>query len=350
MSLENDMFMVRSHVDGHNLSVGEPDFLQKNLDFLTIVEPIIDLNYPILGGEKELIEELHRLHPKFKYIVVTNGAKQGILAAIYALSQDFTFETSSTDRKSGEKLIYKHKVYGRKLVHHSAPFWPSFKTLTNLSGLSFTSSPDSAAIKIVTSPNNPNGSEGDDESSIDIWDAAYFNPLFPVYGHTKEFKATTTIFSGSKMFGVSGFRIGWLCTDDERIAKLAAQYVEATTTGVSLLSQAQMAGILRHARRFGDAIPEFKKSKKVLENNAEVFHESLDSYIDIYEGAPKGMFAFVKVKELEKFNNALKKAKVQVVPGHVCGMREEGWIRFSLGWQTEYLEKALIDLKKALND
>jgi aspartate/methionine/tyrosine aminotransferase len=325
---DSDMFMVRHHTDGHNLSVGEPAFLQHTLDFLTILEPVENLYYPLVGGEKELLEELHRLHPKYKYIVVANGAKQALLASIYALKE-------------------QHPV-SSEYVEHSAPYWPSFPTLAKLSGLKF-SVKTVDGIRIVTSPNNPDGMESITDPP-DIWDAAYYNPFYPVYGHTKELAAKITIFSGSKMFGVSSFRIGWLCTDNEYLAKLAAEYVEKSTTGVSGLSQTQMAGILRHVRRYKDAVPEFMKARKLLELNANSFHRALDSHIDIYKGAPQGMFAFIKVKDEQKFTGALKTAKIQVVPGHACGMTESGWFRFSIGWQSEYLDAALIDLGKALNN
>lgn len=330
---DSDMFMVRHHTDGHNLSVGEPAFLQHTLDFLTIVEPIENLHYPLVGGEKELLEELHKLHPKYKYIVVANGAKQALLASIYALKEQHPAST--------------------EFVEHVAPYWPSFPTLARLSGLKFTTAPPvpyAGSITIATSPNNPNGEEPRIIELFDIWDAAYYNPYFPVYGHTKALEAKIAIFSGSKMFGVSSFRIGWLCTDNEYLAKLAAEYVEKSTTGVSGLSQTQMAGILRHVRRYKDAVPEFMKARKLLELNANSFHRALDSHIDIYKGAPQGMFAFIKVKDEQKFTGALKTAKIQVVPGYACGMTESGWFRFSLGWQSEYLDAALIDLGKVLNN
>ena len=350
MSNDPDMFMVRHHTnDGHNLSVGEPAFLQHSLDFLNILEPIDNLHYPIVGGEKFLLEELHKLHPNFKHIVVTVGAKQGLLASLYALGQDYRYQTISKDRNTGEELAYNHIVYGKRLVHHPAPHWPSFPTLSKLSGMGFTSTPDAAAIRIVTSPNNPNGKEISLNTPLDIWDAAYFNPLFPLYGHTQALNGRMAVFSAAKMFGVSAYRIGWVGTNEASLAKFAAEYVEKSTTGVCILAQNQMAGILRHIRRYGDGIPEFEKARKILEQNATNLHRALDSYIDIYEGAPKGMFAWIKAKDAAKFANALNMAKVQVVPGLACGMTEAGWFRLSIGWQTEYLDKALIDLKKELD-
>jgi histidinol-phosphate/aromatic aminotransferase/cobyric acid decarboxylase-like protein len=350
MANDPDAYMVRHHNDGYNLSVGEPVFLQQKLDFLTIIEPIFNLHYPLVGGEKDLLKELHKLHPNFKHIVVTNGAKQGLLASFYALNQNYDYETISVDRKTKEEIKYKHTINGSSLVYTPAPHWPSFPTLAKLSNIGFTHMQDAAAIKLLTSPNNPDGLEVDDSVPCDIWDAAYYNPLYPVYGHTHALTARISVFSGAKMFGVSSFRIGWVGTNDDRIAKFVAEYVEKSTTGVSVLSQTQMSGILRHTRLYGDGKLELEKASKVLESNAESFHRYLDKYLDLYKGAPKGMFTFVKVRDLEKFQNALATAKVQVVPGRACGMQEDGWFRFSIGWQPEYLDPALRELKKVLDE
>jgi histidinol-phosphate/aromatic aminotransferase/cobyric acid decarboxylase-like protein len=350
MSFDNDQLMVRTvEPGGFSLSAGEPSFLQDTLSFLKTVEvPTEPLRYPALGGEKDLLEELHRLHPEFKYIVVANGCKQALLGSLHALSQTRTFETIIKERNK-EPVTKIDIVHGRHLVYHKAPYWPSYTTLARLSGMHFTSRYDPNAIRIVTSPGNPDGTEIEDNEPVDVLDNAYINPIFPVYGHTKRPKALINCFSGSKMFGLSGIRIGWMGTDDPFIAKKVAEYVESSTTGVSLLSQLHMASVLRHVRRFQDAVPEFIKAQKVLHSNFDSLGLLLGEFcIKMNVEAKRGMFGFIQLKDPPKFDLALKSSKVSVVPGKACGMKEDGWYRLSLGWGNDYTQRALQALRKEL--
>jgi hypothetical protein len=101
-----DKALVRTHGDGRiNLAVGEPFFLHAHLGAL--VEdydedaPHMPL-YPQYAGQPELLEILRRRHPDH-HVVVTNGAKQAILAGLFALR-----------RRSGYSEL-----------GHRVPHWPS---------------------------------------------------------------------------------------------------------------------------------------------------------------------------------------------------------------------------------
>lgn len=326
-----------------NLAIGEPHFLSKHIiNIISIVEPILEMGYPQLGGEPELIHEINHLIPEYKYIVVTNGAKQAISAALYAFKQDWVHH-------------FKHKGQvgvlsgtGRKSVYHSAPYWPSFPTLASLMDMSFHSSnKDYMDIDIVTSPNNPDGTVCKDYCP-DIWDASYYNPVFPVYNRQQtKLLAQAATFSAAKMIGTSGLRVGWLATNSEEIYKNASAYVEKSTTGVSTQAQWQISSILRHIRLFG-CQELFKKATQELINNSLDFLARLDPYIDMYSGAPEGMFAFFKVKDLERFANALVESKVQMIPGKACGMKEDGWYRASLGVSNKTLNETCSALLEKL--
>ena len=252
--------------------------------------------------------------------------------------------------RNKEPVTHKELVHGRSLIYHSAPYWPSYKSLAKIAGMGFTNAKDIAAIKVSTSPNNPDGSEADPNESVDILDCAYYHPFHPVYGHTQKPHGTVNVFSGSKMFGLSGLRVGWAGTNHKGLAEKMGHYVEMSTTGVSLLSQMHMAAILRHVRRFQDAVPEFKKAQLVLQSNAGHFVLLLGEFCDKMSGCPKGMFQWVKAKDPIKFDLALKRAKVSYVPGSACGMTEHGWYRFSMGWMGSYTEMALRALRRELLD
>src|SRR4051812_45947780 len=86
--MSNDLLMLRGEQDGsYNLAVGEPVFLQNSAFWCTQSKAmhLNDPRYPAYGGSPALIEQI-RGALKFckKHVTVTNGAKQGLLAAFYA--------------------------------------------------------------------------------------------------------------------------------------------------------------------------------------------------------------------------------------------------------------------------
>src|SRR4051812_4378156 len=90
--MSGDYFMLREHGDddkSFNLAVGEPFFLSNHTlpKVLGSTEEIdLDPTYPKLGGDADLLKEL-RLRHRGQHIVITNGAKQALFAALYALTQ-----------------------------------------------------------------------------------------------------------------------------------------------------------------------------------------------------------------------------------------------------------------------
>src|SRR6266436_3163790 len=109
-----DMQLARGVNDGwHNLAIGEPHILQRNLVLPSRKTTRGENQYPAPQGDPLLIKEIQNLNPGL-CVVITNGAKQALSAALFAL-HDAT----------------KHGVY------HSAPYWPSFPTLANLEHLGF---------------------------------------------------------------------------------------------------------------------------------------------------------------------------------------------------------------------
>jgi aspartate/methionine/tyrosine aminotransferase len=146
-----DLQMVRTHDENaFNLSVGEPFFLHSFQPALDATEETgltakLPLLYPAFAGEADLLKLLRAMYPG-KHVVVANGAKQALLAAIHAIK---------VDRPCVTKLF------------HTYPYWPSYPTLARMSGLAFESdwqvghrASDPKYITINTAPNNPDGFEG----------------------------------------------------------------------------------------------------------------------------------------------------------------------------------------------
>lgn len=318
----HDMEMARGSSTGINLAIGEPELVSRELGFGA------DMPYPPAEGCEGLLTELRFLHPG-RYVVVANGAKQALLAAFYA-----------------------HKQMGRTAVRHMPPHWPSYPTLAKLVGLEFyngnTPPPSRKALEeavhCVTSPNNPDGSQVEGATKCDIWDAAYASELYDWNGVAPD--AETWVTSLSKLLGMPGLRIGWLATKNQELARLAAQYVEITTSGVCVPAQRIAENALRsmredpetHARR-GEVVRALMAvNREEMARNLWFTHR-VENY---------GMFAWFRVLPGYRnlFADALLKTGVKLVSGAACGEEQPGWYRMNLAVDTARFRDAV----RAINE
>lgn len=328
MSADSQMIVKGEEAGVFNLSVGEPYFLQDAFteffsEYLHYY-PHNKLCYPSYGGNKELLDELKIIHSE-KHIVVTNGGKQALLAAMYA------YQT----------------VRNFKSVYHKPPYWPSYPTLAKLCNLNFDSVLTHAADQLIvnTTPNNPDGHAYTDDCHI--WDAAYAHMI---YGSFSPPKHEIAIYTASKVLGLSGFRVGWLVTDNDELAQAARHYLEITTSGVSSPAQELTARTL-HLLRSSHIITcdMYHKAKAILSTNCCFFKQFIAPHCSEIHGAPNGhgMFGWFKVKDSDKFSSALQKSHVKLVTGDVCGMTEDGWYRMNLGHRNSVTEEALTSFAKS---
>ena len=321
--MKADMLMAKTDEPGViNLAVGEPGCLQDTFSLYGLYEGVGDIPkqaYPPLAGTRELLDELRQLHPKGD-IVVAAGAKQALLAAIYAYRQ--------TRASSNSAMT----------VVHRRPYWPSHKTLAELAGCDFASVGGSInEIRVNTSPNNPDGSI--DHTPCDIWDAAYAHY---VYGFDVEDTPPheTAVYSAAKLFGVSGDRVGWLVTSNSEVAKVAAAYVESTTSGVSIYSQQRVANVLWRIHDHPAVAEEaYRGVRARMKENALALEDVLDQLIF----ANRGMFAWIKIED--DLRRRFAAAKVRYLPGEACGKR--GWARINLGASDYLFDAAMQKLRNA---
>jgi len=320
-----DMSLVRTHNHGYNLAIGEPFFLQR------VMKPIYPdaftghLRYPQFKGEPELLEELGYMYPG-KYVVVTNGAKQALLAACHALKTN-------------------HNV-----LVHQAPHWPTYPTIARLSGMEFQALRNDynywgldapTPLRVLTAPNNPDGSCDYGTRQWDIWDAAYASPIYGWDNQVPHHRIS--VWSMAKLFGPSGYRVGWLVTGDEDLANKAAQYVEQTTSGVAIPSQEFATKLLR---AFRNLTPEnlrlvYGTARGFLNQNTDQLCRLRDLFAAErgFTSDGKGMFAWIEARDPSAFETLMAKAQVLVVDGKHCG--QAGWYRISLGNLPEVTEKAV---------
>lgn len=313
-----------------NLAVGEPHFLQNELRRSAIpaacTATLSGLEYPPFGGNPALIAAIKRLPlcGGYDHVVITNGAKQAISAALYAASE----------------------VRRAKRLVHAAPHWPSYPTLAFQSGMQFSAIGSGAdTVVAITSPNNPDGHQVGRESCY-LWDAAYASAL---YGYNGELlNADVMVISLAKMLGVSGLRVGAALTNDADLARSMAYFVEISTSGVATTAQEQCTAFLQYLETPHGGM-EFSevtdRARKTLEKNRCFFEEYVRPYCE-FAAYQHGMFAWFRPTSDLDFNSVLREAKVRLVDGDACGM--PGWYRMSLGIDTENFATAVRAISNAI--
>lgn len=327
----HDWQMAKSSEPGTvNLAVGEPYFLQHHLynrsifaDELGTGLRFAEIAYPPFGGDPKLIELIKtHLAPGYKHIVVTNGAKQGILAALYAAKE----------------------VLGFMAVYHPAPYWPSYPTLAKQIGLEFNSkTTPSASAMCITTPNNPDGNQAfDSAATYYLWDAAYAHSVYGYRGVAP--KHNVAVFSCAKILGTSGLRIGFVATNDDELAKSMAYYVEIATSGVSIASQLILSRLLEAKEGYPQEMDRlYNSARQCLVNNAESFEELIAPFCTKVSDLRSGMFAWFQPADLERFNMAITESKIKLVTGEACGGSPDHF-RMSLGLKASEFHQAMLEL------
>ncbi|XP_028781772.1 tryptophan aminotransferase-related protein 2-like [Neltuma alba] len=193
--------------------------------------------------EAEFATEVVRLHNAVgnavthgTHIVVGTGSSHLIMAALYALSPP-------------------HPPHQPIPVVSATPYYSSYPAMVDLQrsglykwgGSAESFEEEGPYIELVTSPNNPDGSERrsliNRSHGLQIHDLAYYWPQYtpissPAHHHV-------TLFSLSKCTGHAGTRIGWALVRDREVAMKMSKFIEVSTIGVSKDSQLRAARILR---------------------------------------------------------------------------------------------------------
>lgn len=319
-----------------DLGYGEPLIVQQKLrqfvpcSALPPAASFTDSCYQPAQGNKELVAFLEA-----KYgakVVVTNGAKQGISAVMYAL---------------------------KKLGHTSCaipiPYWVSVPTLIQDAGLTWCevgAPAKGTKALMITSPNNPDGKELTkaqlEEVNADakregvtlIHDAVYYTPLYTSSEETTNI-GDVQIYSFAKMWGLSGLRVGYVVVHNQTLLPLISEYVERTTSGVSTASQSIALAIETWFANNPSMREGFVSScrEAVAKSLAEL--SNLNSEVLIPEVSnPHSMFAWLKVgPKLDSLN-----ARVNILPGDMFG--KPGYMRMNIAVDSDLIKTAVDRLNR----
>jgi aspartate aminotransferase len=220
---------------------------------------------------------------------------------------------------------------------------------------------------IINSPNNPSGvmysedfiheivelceNKGIYLITDDIYHKLIFDGRKPIspYSFTRKDNESTHIISVngvSKLYGMTGFRIGWVVAP-RKLVEIMINVQAQTTSCVPTLLQAAAEGALSGVQSVVESL------RLTIQNNRDVLMQELKTFNNIRCVKPDGTFYALpdfraySQNSVELSNFLLKKALVVTVPGKEFGM--EGHLRLSYAGTVKDITVGIERLKWALD-
>ncbi len=293
------------------------------------------------------------------HVLVSAGAKQAL----------FNFLLAAVN--PGDEVVFP------------APFWVSYPEMVKLAGgtpvvvkptqglrvsadeLIKAVTPRTKAI-LINSPCNPAGHILDEACIQKIVQFAQQKQLFLVMddiyhqlvydgaktpnpcAYAKDFSNLVLINGVSKLYGLTGLRIGWtVCENKELIAAMGRMQAQSTSCN-SDISEAAATAALNGPQNCVDDL------RAVLEDNRNTLLAELANIPHIHVEKPQGTFySFVDFSYYNPDSNALAaylldKALVAVVPGKAFGA--EGYLRVSFCADKQAIVQGVQRIAAALKD
>lgn len=294
-------------------------------------------------------------------VIVSAGAKQSVYNVLYSIlnPQDEVIILAPYWVSYPEMV---RMVLGVPVIvtPEDGTFFPRMEDITKVVGS------NTRAI-IINSPNNPSGvvySDAFIAAIVDfceakgiylIVDDIYHKLIFDgrkspnAYSHTtKDIENTMIILVNgiSKLYGMTGFRIGWAVASKKLVSVMTNVQGQMTTT-TSVMLQAAAEGALMGLQGIVDNL------RLTMENNRNIMVQELKAFDGVHITPPGGTFyclpdfrAYGK-SSVELSNLLLKKALVVTVPGKEFGM--EGHLRLSFCGSVKDIKQGVERIKWALD-
>ena len=299
-------------------------------------------------------------------IIISDGAKQSLWNVLFAIlnPQDEVIVLAPYWVSYPEMV---RMVGGKPVIvtPEDGSFVPTFEEIERAVS-SYTK-----AI-IVNSPNNPSGAIYPEELVAGIvelceskgiymiCDDIYHKLVFdgkvavPAYQYTSKDLENSKIIAVNgvaKLYGMTGFRVGWVIAS-RKMVEVLTNIQSQTTTCVSPVLQAAAEGALTGIQSGVEAL------RLSMQNNRDILMQEMRSFTDVRCFKPQGTFyampdfraycgsGYVKNSvELSMF--LLKKALVVTVPGKEFGM--ENHLRLSYAGTAKDLTEGIERMKWALD-
>jgi aspartate aminotransferase len=295
------------------------------------------------------------------HVIASNGAKQSIMVALYTILEP------------KDEVIFP------------APYWVSYPEMVKLAGgIAVPITPEDGTFHptvkeiaeavgsytkaiILNSPNNPSGAMYTEEFIAGIvelcekkklWlimDDTYNRLVFDGRGPTNCYHYATNHTESSqlivvncisKMYAMTGFRLGWAVANQEVIEAMT-NIQSQQTSGPSVPAQWAAVGALNGVQSSIDAL------RRTLENNRNVLLKHLNAFAGVKVTKPDGTFyTFPDFSAYMKDSNQLArllldKVRVVTVPGKEFGM--EGHLRISFCGTIKEITEGIERIKWVLD-
>lgn len=328
-----------------DLTIGEPyvviDALKEALGE-NVLEDILNcsdiptLRYLPPDGDRELLGVLEKRYSG--KIIVGAGATQLLAASMYAI-----------------------KKMDKQRVCLPSPWWILTPEIIEAAGLQWCTIANSDKYipdaMLFTSPNNPDGKTLTEQEmkNIDEWaakdkiplvhDASYFTPLYVDYPNTIKC-GDVQIYSLSKMYGLSGVRLGFARVHNEEMYEFMRRYMEINSMGVSRLSQHVAYKLLDLLDKYPGIEKKFNKlAKKKLDDNRRMFMKEVNPEVVDCSKAVDQHGMFIWARPGIKYDP--DKTKCKIIDGAMFG--SPGYLRISIALPEEELKKAIANLNASIN-
>jgi aspartate aminotransferase len=294
-------------------------------------------------------------------VIVTNGAKQSLFNAIFSLIDP-----------QDEVIIL-------------APYWVSYPEMVKMAyGVPIIVTPKDGSFYprmedileavssytkmiIVNSPNNPSGmvfpetfiqeivefceSKGIYLIMDDIYHRLVFDGEKSVPGYQfthNDIESTKVIVTNgvSKVYGMTGFRIGWVIANRKLVEVMTNVQAHMTSNPASIM-QSAAEGALNGIQSYVESL------RLTIENNRNVVMQELRTFNGIRVNKPQGTFYCLpdfraySENSIELADFLLKKALVVTVPGVEFGF--EGHLRLSYSGSVKDITEGIARMKWALD-
>ncbi len=294
-------------------------------------------------------------------VIVSEGAKQSLFNILFTLCnpQDEVIVLAPY-WVSYPEIIRMVQAVPVVVTPEDGSFVPSFEEIERAVG------GNTKAI-IVNSPNNPSGAVFPEEligRLVDlcerkgIWlisDDIYHKLVFdgriavPAWRYTKkdvESSKVIVVNGVSKLYGMTGFRIGWVAAP-RPIVQIMTNVQAQTTSCVSPVCQAAAEGALTGVQSNVESL------RLTIQNNRDVLVQEMRSFSGVRMFKPQGTFYALpdlrayRMTSVDLSNLLLRKAMVVTVPGKEFGM--EGHLRVSYAGTVKDITEGVARMKWALD-
>jgi len=361
--------LAKNHADAINLTLGEPGFITPDHIIEAAIQGLRDgkTKYTPNAGIRELREAIAwklktengiTCDPE-KNLIVTAGATQALMLVMVTLVNP------------GDEVIIQ------------GPNWPDYRgqidmvnaktvyaPVSEKNGFKMTADviepliTDKTKLIIINSPSNPTGGVLDYEDLLEIAELVKKHKIFIISDEPYEMLVydgfrqrslasipgledyVVTVNSLSKTFAMTGFRVGYICANEEIVTNLVKLH-ENMIASVPEPMQLGAIQALYHGRKDVERMVEY------YDRNRHLLVDGLNRINGFSCQLPRGAFyVFPNItgfgmSSVETAEYILEKTHVVTSPGSAFGPDGEGFIRICYASRYEQLQEALERMEKA---